>query len=184
MTPLALSGNWKLAAAITIGMLLGVILVKSELSGRKKIIEGLRLNDGLFLCMFLFSIAAGAGIFYLASQYGLVKMHVRPAFFWGALCGGVIAGIGVAICGGVPMTAVAELACGKMIAFWTIVGFLLAIPVVRAVGRMIDNFMSGWSKPLAGGLPFSAALFWTILATLLLGIVLQFALGGGKSGKK
>jgi len=185
MSPLALTGNWKLAAAIVLGTLLGMILFKSGLSSRQKILDGLRFNDGLLLCMFLFSIAAGAGLFYLASQYGIVKMHVRPAFFWGSLCGGVIAGLGVALCGGVPMTAVAELATGKMIAFWTIVGFLLAIPVVRAVGRMIDNFMSGWSKPIAGGLPVSAALFWTVLVCLLLALGLQFALGGGaKGGKK
>jgi len=185
MTPLALTGNWKLAAAIVLGVLLGVILTKSELSPRKKILEGLRFNDSTLFCTFLFSIAVGAGIFYLAAQYGVVRLHVRPAFFWGALGGGVIAGLGVAVCGGVPMTAVAELASGKMVALWTLVGFLLAIPVVRTVGHWIDNLLSGWSKPLAGGLPVSAALCWTVLLCLGLALLLQFVLGGAeKSGKK
>lgn len=184
MEPLALTGNYKLAAAIVLGILLGALLIKAELASRKKILDGLRFHDSTILCTFLFSIAAGAGLFFLASKYGLVGMHVRPAYFWGALSGGIIAGLGVAFCGSVPMTAVAELASGKLTALWTICGFLLAIPAVKAAAKVIDNLMRGWNRPLSSGVPVTMALFWTVIVCLTIAFLVHFSLSGGGSSSE
>ena len=189
MEPLALSGNWRLAAAIFMGVAVGFWLVRSELADREKIKEGLQLKDGQWLKTFLFSIAVGVVIFYFARRFGLEKTHVRSVYPWGAIVGGILAGIGVAIGGHVPITAAASLGTGKFFPVWTIIGFLAAIPVVKGVSGFLGKTLYSWTQPIGHEQIFrqygvwDTAMIWTVGVCLLLTLFLQYALGKKNQSK-
>ncbi len=188
MEPLALTGNWKLAAAIILGLLVGCWLIRSDLAWREKVQESFLLKNSLWLKTFLFSIAIGALIFYCGRWAGLERLHVRPAYLWGAICGGLLAGTGVAICGKVPITAVASLATGKVFSVWVILGFLAAFPVVKLISGMLSKTIYNWTKPIGNERIFNnistlnTAMVWTVSICLLLTLFLQFTLD--KNAKK
>ncbi len=183
MHPLALNGNAKLAAAVIIGIMVGVWLVKSSLDQREKIVNMLLLKEGLALKVFFFSVAIGSVLFFIGHKAGYEDLHIRKAYFWGSLIGGVIAGLGVTICGRIPITAVASLATGKVFSLWVILGFLLAFPAVSVMSGFLSDTIYSWSRPveyhneLDGYMSLNSAILWTVGVCLILTFILQFTLG-------
>ncbi len=186
MEPLALTGNYKLAAAIVIGLLVGCWLIRSDLAWREKVQESFLLKNGLWLKTFLFAIAIGTLIFYCGKWAGIERLNVRPAYLWGAVTGGIIAGIGIAVCGKIPVTAVASLACGRIFSFWVILGFITAFPVVKLISGMLSKTIYNWTQPIGNERVFNNfaslnfAMIWTVSVCLLLTVFLQYTLGSGK----
>lgn len=184
MNPLALDGNAKLICSIVIGMMVGVWLIKSGLEQRRRFVDMLLLKDGLMLKIFLLSIVFGTVLFYIGNRVGYERLNVRPAYFWASLAGGVIAGVGVTLCGRVPMTAVASLATGKLPALWVLLGFLLAFPAVRWMADFLSKTVYTWSQPMyvrdgfEGSKLSESAVLWTVGVALVLTFIILFVLGG------
>lgn len=186
MEPLALSGNLRIAIAIITGIGLGVLLEKSDLIWRKATLNALRLKDGRLLTTFLFSICIGTMLFQLAHHNGLVNIQVRPTSFWPSLMGGIICGIGLAICAKVPITALASFAAGRIHALWVIIGMLLAYSVVSAVAGFLSDTLYKWSKPIpyhqqaSDYLSLDNPALWLSVVALILILFIQFTIGRGK----
>ena len=149
MHPLDLSDNYKLAAAIIVGMAFGFVFIKSDLAWPKSLIKTV-----------LLTLAAGAVLFYCARRLGLAEVRVRPSYFWGSLLGGVITGIGMVLCAMTPMTALSCLATGRFYAIWPIVGMLLALPAVRLVSEQLSRSIYRWSEPMSA--PWEPSVFWAV----------------------
>ncbi len=160
MHPLDLSDNYKLAAAIIVGMAFGFVFIKSDLAWPKSLLEAFRLRNGRIIKTVLLTLAAGAVLFYCARRLGLAEVRVRPSYFWGSLLGGVIAGIGMVLCAMTPMTALSCLATGRFYAIWPIVGMLLALPAVRLVSEQLSRSIYRWSEPMSA--PWEPSVFWAV----------------------
>lgn len=181
---LALTGNYRLAASIIMGMACGFLLVKSDLTWRKTCLNMLLLRDGRLLKSLLFSMAVGCTLFFIAQRFELVNLRVRPGYFWASLTGGIVCGLGVALCCRVPITAIAALASGRVYVLWSIVGMLLAVPFVRIFSGWLSNSIYNWAEPINTREPVSSYFsisnpaLWATALSLLLVLFIHFALGG------
>ncbi len=185
ITPLALEGNTRLAVAILMGILFGVLLIKAEFPLCKPVREALILKNGPLCKTFVLSIGAGALLFYFLNGSGIVNYHVRSGYLWPSLLGGIIAGLGMALCLRVPITAVAALAAGKIHVLWVILGMIVAVPCVTAASNWLSDTIFQWGTKLERPehvdniLSFSNPTLWVVVICAVVVLVLQFTLGSG-----
>lgn len=188
LAPLALEGNGRMAAAILMGIVFGVILVKTDFPFSKPMRETLNLKSGELSKIFLLSLGVGALLFYFLNKGGVVTYHVRPAYLWPSLLGGILSGIGMALCLAVPVTALAALASGKIHVLWTVLGMILAVPCVHVASKWLSNTIFQWGRQMGEpeSVPeffdFGNPVLWAVAVCAVLVIVLQLALGGGEGG--
>jgi len=185
MHPLALNGNYRIAAGIALGILFGFLLVKSGLAWRKTLMDTFNLKDASFLKTFLVSIFIGTALFYFARKLELVNTNFRPVYFWAALSGGILTGTGAALCGLFPSSAVASAASGRTYAIWAIAGMLLAMPVTGMLSKFLSNTIYSWPAPfnfcdrLDGYFSGGMTVLWISAISIILTLFLQFTVGGG-----
>lgn len=176
-----LEGNYRLAAAIFIGIFCGFLLVKSDLAWRKTCLNMFLLKDGRLLKTLLFSLGFGVALVYFMQHWELISTHVRPGYFWASLVGGAVSGIGLALCCRVPITAIAALGAGRLYALWSIIGMILAISFVDVISGVLSSAIRSWSRPIDA--PQQADTFldaanpalWIVLLSLISLIFLHFA---------
>jgi len=179
-----LTGNYRLAAAIFIGIFCGFLLVKSDLSWRKTCLNMFLLKDGRLLKTLLFSLGFGVALVYFMQHFEVITVHVRPGYFWASLIGGVVSGVGLAFCFRVPITAIAALGAGRLYALWSIIGMILAISFVDIISGRLSSSIYSWSKSLDGPqqadkfLDVSNPALWIVVLTLISLVFLQFAFRG------
>jgi hypothetical protein len=189
MEPLALTGNYRMVAAIILGIFFGFILIKSDLAFRKNCLDAVLLKNGRVLKTMLISLAVGVIIFFFAERSGLVHLQVRTGYFWASLIGGILAGLGFALCARVPVSAIAGLAAGRVYVVWVIVGMLLAIPCVQFMSNLLTKSIYSWSAPIETQGSISAFFdvanpaLWVAGVALLLTLLFHFTLGGDESDK-
>lgn len=176
-----LDGNYRLAAAIFIGIFCGFLLVKSDLAWRKTCLNMFLLKDGRLLKTLLFSLGFGVALIYLLQHLELITVHVRPGYFWASLIGGTISGLGLAFCFRVPITSIAALGAGRLYALWSIIGMFLAIYFVDVISSMLSSSIYSWSKPINAPQQADAFLsasnpaLWVVLLSLIALVFLHFA---------
>jgi hypothetical protein len=187
MHPLGATGIARLIIGILFGIILGFTLIKMQFGLRKTFLDQMSLKNCLVIKTILFSLAVGVLLFHFAFQLNFVAVQIRPGFFWGAFAGALLTGTGIAVCGYVPVTAVASLAMGRTYAVWTILGMLIAIPGVRVLSYILSNTIYNWPAPfnfhetLDGYFSSRFQLvLWISAAALLLSLFLEFALGSQK----
>lgn len=184
MEPLALSGNYRVAAAILLGIFFGFLLIKSELAFRKNCLDAVLLKNGRVLKTMLISLAVGVIIFFFAEKSGLVQLQVRTGYFWASLIGGIIAGLGFALCARVPVSTIAGLAAGRIYVLWVILGMMLAIPCVQFMSNVLTKSIYSWSAPIntngSVGEFFNVTnpALWVTGIALALTLLFHFTLGG------
>jgi|GEM_PF-1453634 hypothetical protein len=187
LAPLALEGNGRMAAAILMGIAFGIILVKSDFPYSKQVREALTLKNGELSKSFLLSLGIGTLLFYFLYKTGVVTYHVRPAYLWPSILGGIVAGIGMALCMAVPVTVLASLASGKLYALWAILGMILAVPCVRIASEWLSGTIFQWGQKMndpehySEFFSFSNPALWVLMVCAVLVLILQFALSGGSS---
>lgn len=175
MQPLALSGNYKLAAAIVVGMMFGFILAKSDLAWPKSILESLRLRNGRIIKTFLLTLGLGAVLFFFARRAGLVHIEVRPTYVWGAILGGICCGAGLVLSQVTPVTGVINLAAGKFYVVWSFLGMALAYPMLDKVSHWMAQSIFRWSEPVSSPVSPITFMAWNnpaVYVAVIMGILL------------
>lgn len=162
ISPLDLGATAKAVVAVVIGFITGFALLKSDLIWRKSIMDILTLKDGRLLKCLLFFIAIGTLGFYLLERAGVVNVHILPSYLWASIVGGIIAGIGLVICGFTPLTAITNLCTGRLYTVWTIIGMLVALPVVKFLNDEFASKLYGWSEKFATPASNSEGTFYFI----------------------
>ncbi len=160
MHPLDLSDNYKLAAAIIVGMAFGFAFIKSDLTWTNSLLDAMRLRNGRIIKTMLLTLAAGTVLFFCARRIGLAEVRVRPSYFWGSLLGGVFTGVGMVLCAMTPMTALSNVAAGRFHAVWPLAGMLLAMSAVRLVSDQLSRSIYRWSEPMSA--PPEPWSFWAV----------------------
>ena len=179
MEPLALDGNYRIVAGILLGIAFGFLMVKSKIAWRKTMMDQLFLKNTTFMKTFLVSIAIGSLMFHFAAKYGLVNPQFRPIFFWGAVIGGLITALGIALCGQIPASTVASLGSGRLYAIWILTGMLLAMPVVHIVSNFLSRTVYEWPAPFScpdqlQGYFTESIVFWVPGIAIFIVLFLEF----------
>ncbi len=113
-----------LLLGVLLGAAFGAVLQLSGASSYAKIINALRLRDFTIIKLILAAIGVGMIGVYLLDAFGLAHMKVKDLFFPGVAIAGLIFGVGFAVSGYCPGTALAAAAEGKVDAWFTVAGGL------------------------------------------------------------
>ena len=179
-----LTGNYRLAAAILIGIFCGFLLVKSDLTWRKTCLNMFLLKDGRLLKTLVFALGFGVGLIYFLQYLEVLTIQVRPGYFWASLVGGAVSGIGLALCCRVPISTIAALGAGRLYAIWSAIGMFLAVSLVGIFSDKLSSTIYSWAKPLDE--PQKADKFldagnpalWVVVVSLILLVFLHFVFRG------
>ncbi len=111
-----------LALGLALGAAFGALLQLSGASSHTKIVNALRLKDLTIMKLILTAIGVGLMGVYLLDLLGLANMKVKELYLLGIIIAGVIFGVGFALTGYCPGTALAACAEGKPDAWVTVLG--------------------------------------------------------------
>jgi uncharacterized membrane protein YedE/YeeE len=164
-----------LVLGLLIGAAFGAILTLSGLSNPRLIVDMLRLKDLHLLKVLLVALGTGIlGVALLSSQ-GLAHTSIKPLHLVAVLLGGGVFGLGFALAGYCPGTALAAAAEGRRDAFFAIAGGLTGTAVFAALyGALAPVLVEPltYGKPtvfswlgvpaLAVAVPIAAFLGWAV----------------------
>ncbi len=115
----------KLLLGLALGTAFGAVLQLSGASSHTKIVNALRLRDMTIIKLILMAIGVGMIGVHLLDLLGLANMKVKELYVLGLVLAGAIFGVGFAVSGYCPGTALAAAAEGKADAWVTIAGGLV-----------------------------------------------------------
>lgn len=174
----------QLVLGLFLGAAFGAVLQLSGATSHTKIVNALRLKDLTIIKLILLAIGTGLLGVHLLDLFGLANMKVKELYVLGILLAGAIFGVGFAVSGYCPGTALAAAAEGKPDAWVTVAGglvgaavFAFAVPELEehllAVGRFGAVTLHG-ELGLRG--------LWLAAPLGALAIWLAWRLPGGRSG--
>lgn len=140
-----------LILAAVLGVAFGFALDRVGATNPNMIMGMLRLGNLHLAKTILLGIAVASVLMFGGIQLGLVDvghMDVK-ATYWGVLMGGVMLGVGFALAGYCPGTALTAAATGRKDALWFAVGGLLGA-FLYALSHAWWK-ASGWLEAMAGG---------------------------------
>ena len=162
-----------LLLGLTLGIAFGAVLQLSGASSHTKIINALRLKDLAIIKLILAAIGVGLIGVHLLDVFGVANMKVKDLFLPGVALAGALFGVGFALTGYCPGTALAAAAEGKIDAWFTVGGgffgsiiFAFLYPDLESVLFAIGRFgpvtlHHGLGLPgLALALPLGALCLW------------------------
>ena len=117
-----------LLVAIIIGLGMGIafgfLLEKSRVFEPGIIVGQMQFRSFIMLKVFLTAVATGAVVLAALNGLGMVKLHPKAALYAADIVGGLLLGIGIALAGACPGTALAQIGVGYRDALFTLVGGL------------------------------------------------------------
>lgn len=113
-----------LGLGLVLGAAFGALLQLSGASSHTKIVNSLRLKDLTIMKLILTAIGVGLVGVHPLDLFGLANMKVKELYLLGIILAGVVFGVGFAISGYCPGTALAACAEGKPDAWVTVMGGL------------------------------------------------------------
>lgn len=120
---------WKLALGLLSGFAFGFLLQKGRVAKFEVIVGQLLLRDWTVVKIMLTAIAVGGIGVYTLTEAGWASLHVKPLMIGGVLVGATVFGIGMAVLGYCPGTAVAACGEGRRDAMAGVFGMLLGATV-------------------------------------------------------
>ncbi len=114
-----------LALGLVLGALFGAVLQLAGASSHQKMTNALRLKDLAMIKLIVMAVGVGLIGVHLLDAFGVANMKVKDLFLPGVVIAGAIFGVGFAVAGYCPGTALAAAAEGKPDAWATILGGLL-----------------------------------------------------------
>jgi len=114
----------KLLMGLALGAAFGAVLQLSGASSHTKMTNALRLRDMTIIKLILTAIGVGLVGVHALDAVGWAHMKVKDLYLPGVLVAGVIFGVGFAVTGYCPGTALAAAAEGKPDAWATVIGGL------------------------------------------------------------
>jgi uncharacterized membrane protein YedE/YeeE len=171
------SGGWirELMSGFGLGLLFGIALHRSGVTNPDVIFEQLLLRDMTVVKVMMSAVVVGGLGIYVMHRLGMVQLHIREAAVGSTVIGGLIFGVGFALLGYCPGTAVAAVGEGRLDAlFGGIIGMLS--------GAFIYAMVYPRAKPLLAIRSMGKKTLWQLvglppLATMALvsaAIILMF----------
>jgi uncharacterized protein len=107
----------ELLIGLSFGLIFGLALHKAGVTDYDVVLRTLLLRDMLVLKVMMTAVIVGAIGIYALRAMGLVRLHIREAAVGSNVIGGLIFGLGFALLGYCPGTAVGAVAAGHLDAF-------------------------------------------------------------------
>ncbi len=161
---------------LALGAAFGAVLQLSGASSHTKIINALRLRDWTIMKLILTAIGVGLIGVHLLDAAGAAHMMVKEVYLPGVVIAGLMFGVGFAVSGYCPGTALAAAAEGKPDAWMTILGGLLGAALFAFLMPSLETllFSLGRLGPLTFhgllqvpgwmiALPMSVLCFWAAM---------------------
>lgn len=106
------------------GVIFGILLQKAEVLRFEKQVGFLLLKDATILKFMLSAILVGVIGIYGCRELGIIELKVKAATLAPVVAGGLLFGVGWAIAGYCPGTAVGAMGEGRIHAVWAVLGML------------------------------------------------------------
>lgn len=129
-----------LALGLVTGIAFGYILLRAGVSRCGCIFDALNLLNLKAIKLMLAAVATGALIVYPLAALGVVAIGGKTLYVGGVLLGGLIFGVGFAVAGYCPGTALAALGAGRRDGIYTLLGGLF--------GALAYSLVYGKLEPL------------------------------------
>lgn len=131
-----------LVLGLILGASFGAVLQLAGASSHTKITNALRLKDLTIIKLILAAIGVGLIRVHLLDLFGLANMKVKDLYLPGLVIAGLIFGVGFAVTGYCPGTALAAVAEGKPDAAMTILGGLLGALIFAFLFPELEESLS------------------------------------------
>lgn len=160
-----------LVGGLLSGAVLGWLLHRNGTTSSDEVMKMLRWKDLRLLRFFMLTMAVAIFVVAVSGLSAPVATgSIAPFSLLGAIVGGALFGIGMALCGYTPGTAVCAIGEGKKDAIWTFIGGLFGGVVFAfiepALTPMLKTLSLGtMTWPMAFG--FAAASFAVFVAVML-----------------
>ena len=160
---------------LVMGVIFGVALEKSRVMEPGVLVGQFQFRNFIMLKMFLSATATGLVVLAVLNGVFDVPLHPKAAAWGPVIVGGFILGIGIAIAGACPGTALAQIGAGYKDA-WAIVAGGIAAALVY--GYNIDWFTSVLDFGSAGKITFADVIplpFWALALIAAAGLIALMA---------
>ena len=173
----------KLLLGLILGAAFGAVIQLSGASSHTKIINALRLKDLTIMKLILTAIGVGLIGVHLLDALGVANLKVKDLYLPGLVVAGLIFGVGFAVTGYCPGTALAAAAEGKPDAWATVLGGLLGALVFAFMFPDLEAFLLsiGQYGPVTihGSFGIQGLLLAAPLGALCLWLAAKLPAGGG-----
>lgn len=180
--PVSTNSVGGLVLAGILGLLFGFLLNKGRVTDYNVIVNLFRLRDFTVVKIMMTAIVVGGiGVFAMMSMGWIEGYHIKDANLLGVALGSGIFGIGMALYGYCPGTAVAAIATGRLHALVGFIGMIAGgIAYALSFGWVKENILGVWSYgkvriPEITGIP--TGIWWVLLiaGTLVLFFLIERA---------
>lgn len=173
----------KLLLGLILGAAFGAALQLSGASSHTKIINALRLKDLTIMKLILTAIGVGLIGVHLLDALGMANMKVKDLYLPGMVVAGLIFGVGFAVTGYCPGTALAAAAEGKPDAWATVLGGLLGALVFAFMFPDLEMHLLSLGQygpvTIHGSFGIQGLLLAAPLGALCLWLAAKLPVGGG-----
>lgn len=173
----------KLLLGLILGAAFGAAIQLSGASSHTKITNALRLKDLTIMKLILAAIGVGLIGVHLLDAVGLAHMNVKDLYLPGLVIAGLIFGVGFAVTGYCPGTALAAAAEGKPDAWAAVLGGLLGALVFAFMFPDLEALLLsiGQYGPVTihGSFGIQGLLLAAPLGVLCLWLAAKLPRGGG-----
>lgn len=140
MLPYLFDNPFLLLNGLIVGIILGFLLQKANLTHFKTIVGQFLLQDFTMLKVILTAIFVGSlGIHLLIAMNLPISLHIKAVPVLAVVIGTTVMGIGIVILGYCPGTCIAAAGQGSKDAFWGLLGMLLGAAAYSEVHVLLKN---------------------------------------------
>ena len=164
--------NADLILGLVTGIAFGVLLQRSGVVNYDKQLAALRLRDMTIVKFMLSTVVVAMIGTYLLVGFGMASLSVKPTILGAVLLGGALFGVGWALCGYCPATALGALGEGRLDALFAIAGMVVGAGLYAEIYPIMKATVLTWGD------------FGKITVPQILGVnpwvvIVPFALGTG-----
>lgn len=161
----------ELILGLVTGIIFGFLLQKGQVLRFEKQVGFLCLKD-MTIIKFMFSaILVGMVGIYFFSDAGIISLKLKGTIIAAQIIGGLLFGIGWAICGYCPGTSVGALGEGRWHAVWAIIGMLFGAALYAEIYPLIQNNLLLWGKLGKISIPSITGInHWIIILIFITGV--------------
>ena len=173
----------KLLLGLILGAAFGAAIQLAGASSHTKITNALRLKDLTIMKLILTAIGVGLIGVHLLDALGLANMKVKDLYLPGMVVAGLIFGVGFAVTGYCPGTALAAAAEGKPDPWATVLGGLLGALVFAFMFPDLETYLLSFGQygpvTIHGSFGIQGLLLAAPLGALCLWLAAKLPAGGG-----
>ena len=157
------------------GIVFGVLLQRAGVIRYDKQLAALRLRDMTILKFMLSTICVAMIGTYLLVDLGMAKLSIKPTILGGVVIGGALFGVGWAIFGYCPGTAMGALGEGRLDTVFGLAGMLVGAGIYAEIYPLMKNTVLTWGDYGKITIPQVLGVnHWIVIAVFVAGTLALF----------